>query len=236
MRFTVPALACAATLAMPASALADKTIEAQTVWRFDASTYMLDTGEKLTFKNDDSGSPGPHNVTATDKGPDGKPLFASDTIKNGEQAAVNGATTLKPGSYGFICTVHPFMQATLVVTDRSQPAPSQPAPAAPSKPAGPKVRASLGKTSLRAKRVVASVSSDKKLTLDASLVAQIGKKTLTVGHAQATGRHVKLNIPLSAAGRRALKHARSARLTLYIEARDSSGNLSTTKTSRLLRR
>ena len=44
MRSTVPALACAAALAMPASALADKTIEAQTVWRFDASTYALDTG------------------------------------------------------------------------------------------------------------------------------------------------------------------------------------------------
>src|SRR4051794_41369016 len=103
---------CAAALAAPAPALADKTIEAQTVWQFDAGTYMLDTGEKLTFKNDDAVSPGPHNVTSNDKGPDGKtPLFASDTIKNAEQSAVNGATALQARSYPFICTVHPFMQA-----------------------------------------------------------------------------------------------------------------------------
>src|SRR3954469_22712483 len=134
---------CAAALAAPAPALADKTIEAQTVWHFDASTYMLDTGEKLTFKNDDAASPGPHNVTADDKGPDGKPLFGSDTIKNGEQSVVKGAEGLKAGQYSFICTVHPFMTATLVVTDRSAP------PAARDTTA-PKVRSTLLKTSLRA--------------------------------------------------------------------------------------
>src|SRR4051794_1195008 len=156
MRPTVPALACAATLAIPSSALADKTIEAKTVWQFDATTYMLDTGEKLTFKNDDAASPGPHNVTSNDKGPDGKPLFASKTIKNGEQSPVDGATALKAGSYGFICTVHPFMTATLVVTDKSAP---PPASNPPGDTTAPKVRSSLRKTSLRAalkaKRVVA---------------------------------------------------------------------------------
>src|SRR3954470_2592902 len=168
MRITVPALACAATLAMPAAALADKTIEAQTVWRFDASTYMLDTGDKLTFKNDDGASPGPHNVTATDNGPDGKPLFSSDTIKNGEQSAVNGATTLKAGSYPFMCTIHPFMQATLVVTDKAAPAPPAQSEPPPTDTAGPKVRSSVRTTSLRsalrAKRVVASISSDEDAT------------------------------------------------------------------------
>src|SRR3954464_3406188 len=140
---------CAAALAAPAPALADKTIEAQTVWHFDASTYMLDTGEKLTFKNDDAASPGPHNVTADDRGPDGKPLFGSETIKNGEQSVVKGAESLKAGQYSFICTVHPFMTATLVVTDRSAPSP----PAAAPPPAArdttpPKVRSTLLKTSL----------------------------------------------------------------------------------------
>ena len=246
MRFTVPALACAAVLAMPASALADKTIEAQTVWKFDAGTYMLDTGEKLTFKNDDAVSPGPHNVTATDNGPDGKPLFSSNTIKNGEQSAVNGATTLKAGSYPFICTIHPFMQATLVVTDKGGPAPppaGEPPPPSsppPSDTAAPKVRSSLRKTSLRsalkAKRIVASITSDEDATLDVSLVARIGKKTVTVGRAHGSGRDVQLAVPLSAAGRRALRGVHSARLTLYIEARDAAGNLTTTKASRLLRR
>src|SRR4051794_36715558 len=247
MRPTVPALACAATLAIPSSALADKTIEAKTVWQFDASTYMLDTGEKLTFKNDDAASPGPHNVTSNDKGPDGKPLFSSQTIKNGEQSPVNGATALKAGRYDFICTIHPIMMATLVVTDRGQPAPPQPPASEPppaSNPPGdttaPKVRSSLRKTSLRkalrSKRIVASITSDESSTLDVSLVARIGKRTVTVGRARGSGRNVQLAVPLTAAGRRALRGARSARLTLYVEARDAAGNLTTTKASRLLRR
>src|SRR3954453_2096726 len=99
---------CAAALAAPAAAQADKTIEAQTVWRFDASTYMLDTGEKLTFKNDDAASPGPHNTPPAPppppntpppsaRGAKEKPLFSSATIKNGEQAPVNGAGGLNAG-------------------------------------------------------------------------------------------------------------------------------------------
>jgi plastocyanin len=111
--------------ALPAVASADEVIEAQTVWRFDASSYTIDQGEPLLFRNADAASPGPHNVVADDKGPDGKPLFASKTIENGEEAPVDGARRLTTGSYGFICTVHPFMQATLVVTDKGTP---QPAP------------------------------------------------------------------------------------------------------------
>src|SRR3954452_13708846 len=225
---------CAAALAAPAPALADKTIEAQTVWHFDASTYMLDTGEKLTFKNDDAASPGPHNVTADDKGPDGKPLFGSDTIKNGEQSVVKGAESLKAGQYSFICTVHPFMTATLVVTDRSAPSP----PARDT--TAPKVRSTLLKTSLRAalkaRRVVASITSDEDARLDVSLVAHIGRRTLTVGRAHASGRAVRLAVPLSSAGRRALLHARRAALTLYVEARDAAGNLTAIRSRRVLRR
>src|SRR4051794_40583534 len=230
---------CAAALAAPAPALADKTIEAQTVWHFDASTYMLDTGEKLTFKNDDAASPGPHNVTADDKGPDGKPLFGSETIKNGEQSVVKGAQGLKADQYSFICTVHPFMTATLLVTDRSAPPAAAPPPAARDTTA-PKVRSTLLKTSLRAavraRRVVASITSDEDARLDVSLVAHIGRRTLTVGRAHASGRAVRLAVPLSSAGRRALRHARRAALTLYVEARDAAGNLTAIRSRRVLRR
>ena len=116
---------------MPATAAADEVIEAQTVWRFDAMSYEIDQGEPLAFHNRDAASPGPHNVVASDEGPDGQPLFASKTIENGEDAPVERARQLKTGSYDFICTVHPFMQATLVVNDKGapQPAPgSQPPP------------------------------------------------------------------------------------------------------------
>src|SRR3954454_2993071 len=163
MRSTLGAAACAAAVALviPATSYADKTVTAETVWRFDASEYTIDQGEKLTFKNTDAVSPGPHNVTSNAKNGD-KPLFASKTIKNGEEAAVDGAQQLKTGSYDFICTVHPFMQATLKVTDKGTPLPppgsqqqqpeQQPQPQQSQQPAdtrAPTVRASVVRTPLR---------------------------------------------------------------------------------------
>src|SRR3954465_3884334 len=119
MVVVVAVLACEGAAASPAAA--EKVVEAQTTWHFDAMTYTIDQGESLVFHNRDASSPGPHNVTASDAGPDGKPLFASKTIANGEDAPVTGATQLKTGSYAFMCTVHPFMQATLNVSDQGTP-------------------------------------------------------------------------------------------------------------------
>jgi len=234
MRITATALVGAAALAIPASAHADRVITAETVWHFDASTYMLTPGDKLVFKNEDSGSPGPHNVTANDKGPDGKPLFESQTIKDGEQSVVTGASTLKPGSYSFICTVHPFMMATLVVAggDTGATPPPQQTPAKH----GPKVRSAIKSASFRAKRIEARISSDASVSFDATLTAKIGKRTITLGHATGSGKTVNLVIRLTAKGRRALAKARRAALTLYVEARDADGNLTTTQAHRVLRR
>src|SRR3954452_2522849 len=76
-------------------AAAEKVIEAHTTWPFDAMTYTIDQGESLVFHNRDTASPGPHNVTAADNGADGKPLFVSKTINNGEDTAVVGAARLE---------------------------------------------------------------------------------------------------------------------------------------------
>ncbi len=58
-----------------------------------------------------------HNVTSTEKGPDGGPLFASDTIQTGKSAPVDGAQYLTDGTYPFLCTVHSFsMTGDLVVS------------------------------------------------------------------------------------------------------------------------
>jgi plastocyanin len=232
-------LAALAALACAGPALADTTVEARTVWRFDAMRYLLDTGAKLTFKNADAASPGPHNVTSTQKGADGKPLFASETIKNGEQSPVTGAQALKAGQYDFICTVHPFMQATLVVADAS----AAPAPA-PADTRRPKVRTSIVRTSLRsalkAKRLFAVVTSDERVTLDVAIVARVKGRTVRLGRARrvvgAPGRQLRVAVPLGATARRALRRLRSASLTLLVEARDGAGNLTATKARRVLRR
>ncbi|MDX6615747.1 MAG: hypothetical protein QOD60_838 [Solirubrobacterales bacterium] len=66
-----------------------------------------------------------HNVTSTANGPDGKALFRSATIGSGS-TPVNGTQFLAPGSYPFICTVHPTtMSGNLVVgagTPQARPA------------------------------------------------------------------------------------------------------------------
>src|SRR5256885_12523350 len=105
-------------------ALADKQVGAQPVDSYSGDVTMSQ-GENLTFQNLDLQS---HDVTASDKGPDGKPLFASPTIGFGQTAKVEGAQNVKPGTYKFYCTVHPFMTATLTVTGSGSPAASQPPP------------------------------------------------------------------------------------------------------------
>jgi len=71
------------------------------------------SGSKVSYTNLDNVL---HDVTATDKAPDGKPLFQSKLIGLGESAEVDGTEKLQAGkSYGFYCSVHPGMKGTLSV-------------------------------------------------------------------------------------------------------------------------
>jgi hypothetical protein len=195
-------------------------------------------------------SPGPHNVTASDKGPDGKPLFASETIPNGQESPVTGSRALASGSYAFICTIHPFMQATLNVTDTGTPVgggpPPSPSPGPSPSPApaadttAPKLQVSLSAASLRAKRFRGTVISDEPADLRVRLSARFGRRRLSVGTASAragsTGAAVKLNVRPSRAAARALRNVRRATLTLAVEGRDAAVNVGTAKAQRRLRR
>jgi polyvinyl alcohol dehydrogenase (cytochrome) len=70
-------------------------------------------GSPLSFTNLDVVQ---HDVTATDKGPDGRPLFQSKLIGLGETATVDRAEKLQSGrSYSFYCSLHPGMKGTLAV-------------------------------------------------------------------------------------------------------------------------
>src|SRR6266576_2092277 len=100
--------ACAAALFVvltPAAARADKVVTAKVVWQYDAKEYTIDQGEKLTFKNEDTVSPGNHDVTSDAFGPDGKTrIFRSQTIDDGQESVVDGVQQLKPGAYTFHCS------------------------------------------------------------------------------------------------------------------------------------
>ena len=192
-RLLAPALVLvAASLAAPPAAHADKVIEAQPVWRFDAASYTIDQGERLTFRNTDTPSPGPHDVTAAAPAPEGGPLFRSATIPAGQEAFVEGSQYLTTGSYDFFCSIHTFMTATLVVTDQGTPAP-RPAPAAPPEPAAPpaadtrrpSLRVSLQRATVRARRFTAMVTSNEAVSLHLVLTARVRGRTVSVGQATA---------------------------------------------------
>jgi plastocyanin len=70
-------------------------------------------GGPLSFVNLD---PVPHDVTSEQKGPDGRPLFASKLSGLGEVAPVEGLDRVSSGQvYPFICSVHPGMRGSLFV-------------------------------------------------------------------------------------------------------------------------
>jgi hypothetical protein len=79
-----------------------------------ATPLVIDfAGNKVSYTNLDNVL---HDVTATDKGADGRPLFQSKLIGLGESAAIDGTERLAAGkSYGFYCSVHPGMKGTLQV-------------------------------------------------------------------------------------------------------------------------
>ncbi len=234
--------AAVALLALPAAAAADKVIEAQTVWRFDAMSYTIDQGELLTFRNADQLSPGPHDVTSATNGADGKPLFGSETIPAGQDAQVTGAQQLKTGSYSFFCSVHTFMEANLVVTDKGTPLPPAgvPAPPAQADTRAPAVRASVRPRSLRSRSFLVTVTADEVAKLDVKLTTRLRGKALTIGRAKVVddspSKAVAVRIRPTTTARRALRSARRAVVTATITATDAVGNAATTTTRRTLRR
>lgn len=73
----------------------------------------LSQGDTLTLTNLESS---PHDIWADALGPDGAPLFRSDTIYGaGQSAPVAGVSSLEPGAYGFYCSVHTEMRGSIVV-------------------------------------------------------------------------------------------------------------------------
>ena len=70
-------------------------------------------GGSLNFVNLDVAK---HDVTAVEKGPDGKPLFSTPLIDLGETAPVEGLDRVTSGqTYEFFCSIHPGMRGNLSV-------------------------------------------------------------------------------------------------------------------------
>lgn len=228
----------AAALALPASALADKEIIASTGNRYDASTYTMDQGEKLTFRNIDPIVE--HDVTAVMTGDVKGHLFASDTIGQGMQF-VEGSQYLTTGSYDFVCSVHESeMKAKLVVTANGTPTPrpgtggAPPPPPDTTKPvatiSGPKSAAV--KTLVKKRKIALTVGADEPSDLEISL--RIGSKRIAGAKLSiiAAGSQ-KIEIRLGKTARKALKKGKT--LTALVVASDANDNFGNAKIAIKLR-
>ena len=71
---------------------------------FNPTSVTVKKGQKVTWTN---GDPAPHNVTSSDG------TIKSKDFGNGQSFTY---TATKPGTFHYICTIHPQMKATLIVT------------------------------------------------------------------------------------------------------------------------
>jgi plastocyanin len=168
---------------------------------FTAPTFSIDQGEVASFQNGTIGG-APHNVTASKSGPDGRPQFFSNTISSGS-TPVNGTQYLTSGTYQFVCTIHPGMDAALVVSGNGTPV------------ARPKV--SLKVVSSKLKKVANSGKLKVKVTAATAsngvvLSAKKGSKTLTRASklSLAAGASKTVSLGLTTNGRKLLKGSKKA--------------------------
>jgi len=92
----------------PAPAAADNQSASVTQVKIDnfsftPQTLTVTAGTTVTWTNSDDV---PHNVVSTDK------VFKSKTMDTDEKFSY---TFTKPGTYGYFCSIHPKMTATVVV-------------------------------------------------------------------------------------------------------------------------
>jgi plastocyanin len=105
-----PATSMPASMSMPAttSAAATAPVATNTVaikgFAFTPANITVKVGTTVTWTNQDQDA---HTVTATGG------AFGSQALNTGSHYTF---TFTKPGSYDYLCTIHPFMTATVVVT------------------------------------------------------------------------------------------------------------------------
>jgi plastocyanin len=206
-----------------APALADQTITAGPVPNTYGTTQVtMDQGEAVLFQNSDSGG-AMHDVTADDKGTDGKPLFKSELIEPKKTAPVAGVEYLTTGSYKFHCSIHDFMRGTIDVTANGTP---KPRPAPDTTP--PTVDVSVLDTTIAKalKRGALRVRVEADEPTRFKLTAKAGQKTIAKGQLTLSKGNARTGtIKLTAAGRKLLKNAKKKlSVRLAAAANDSANN------------
>ena len=233
--------AAVATLVLPATAVADKRIEAAPSLRYTTPEVTMDQGEPLTFRNSDLAG---HDVTSVDNGPNGKPWFSTPIIGTGEEAFVEGSQFLTGGNYPFICSVHPQMKGTLHVTGNGS-AKERPAPGASASndTVAPTVGLSIlsrrtrAVRSKRALRVRVRLDEAGRVALRAIARPKPGGPLIVLARGRvsfpAAGLR-RVDLQLTRAGRAALRHRRRLVVVVRGVATDAAGNKAQESSGRTL--
>ena len=227
-RLAAVVVAALVVLAAPAAAVGDKRLTASPYNQYATPNVTMDQGERLTFQNLDFNN---HDVVATERGPDGRPLFATPLIPPPQEVFVEGSQYLTAGSYPFFCSIHTFMRGTLTVTTAGTPVP-RPGGGGSGGAGGGGSGSGAASTALemrildraarirRSGRLRVSVRVDRAgtVTLDAALdrrgrVVRLGRATARF---DAAGTRT-VTIRVGRAGRRALR--RPGRATLKVSGR-----------------
>lgn len=98
-------LVVSALAAAPAGAFAAEQQVVIDQHMFMPATLTIHPGDKVTWINKDTD---PHTVTSDDHGK----TFNSNVLDAGQSWSF---TFSKTGTFGYYCTVHPYMQGTVVV-------------------------------------------------------------------------------------------------------------------------
>jgi len=223
-RFVIGGALLAALVAAPAARADERVIAGPLSSGFLNPNVTIDQGEKLTFLNPDVAA---HDVTSVQRG-----LFSSETVSAGTETPVNGADSLPPGTYDFICSVHPYMTGTLTVGSGGSGG---------GKHAGMDMKAP--KASVKAlDKSIADVLDAGALNLQAkvdeaatvSAVATAGKTQVATGRAKLGAGGGRLVAKLTGAGKRLLHKANKVSLSIAVTAQDAAGNSGkTTATAKL---
>lgn len=88
--------------------LLGSTVIAIKNFAFSPSQVSVHTGDKVTWANCDTGNP--DHTTTSDTG-----VWDSPLLSPGPPATIFSFTFNQAGTFAFHCSVHPFMQGTVVV-------------------------------------------------------------------------------------------------------------------------